>query len=207
VFTVVFALGVLALLAFATFETRDEAFTLGVAPALPLEAPAGKTLCQRPIDVPVPFDRAQVTLADGTAKEGLVRDARSGEPIRAPVREGRRIEVCIRGPATVLGNAELASRSSEAVVGDKPLKADMAVVFMRSESRSLLSLVPDVVSRASLFHGSWVKPWVVGFFGVLLLTAFPLLLAAALRESCESSGPSRHRARRRLRSPSARVRD
>jgi hypothetical protein len=182
-FGAVFGIGVVALLAFATLEKRDEAFTLGVAPALPIEAPAGKTLCQRPIDVPVAFDRAEVTLADGSVDEGVVRDARGGAPIPAPIGEGRRIQVCVRGPATVLGNAELASRSSEAVLGGKPLKSDMAVVFMRAESRSLLSLVPDIVSRASLFHGSWVRPWVLGVLGVLLLTAFPLLLAAALRES------------------------
>ena len=182
-FGAVFGIGVVALLAFATLEKRDEAFTLGVAPALPIEAPAGKTLCQRPIDVPVAFDRAEVTLADGSVDEGVVRDARGGTPIRAPIGEGRRIQVCVRGPATVLGNAELASRSSEAVLNGKPLKSDVAVVFMRAESRSLLSLVPDIVSRASLFHGTWVRPWVVGLLGVMLLTAFPLLLAAALRDS------------------------
>jgi hypothetical protein len=183
VFAAVFAAGVIALLAFAAFEKRDEAFTLGVAPAIPVEAMDGQTICQTPIDVPAEFDRAQVTLADGTTASARVRDARTHAPIDPPVPDGRHVEVCVDGPASVLGNAELASRSSQAVRDGKPLKADLSVVFFRDESKSLLSLTPDIVERASLFHGSWVKPWLVGLLGVLLLTAFPLLLGAALRES------------------------
>jgi hypothetical protein len=183
VFAAVFACGVIALLAFAALEKRDEAFTLGVASALTVQAEAGQTLCQTPIDVPAEFDRAQLTLADGTPANGRVRDAVTHAAIEPPVAEGRRVEVCIQGPATVLGNAPLASRSSQAVRAGRPAKADLSVVFFRSHSRSLLALLPDVVERASLFHGAWVKPWVVGLLGVLLLTAFPLLLGAALRES------------------------
>jgi len=174
---------VIALLAFAALERRDEAFTLGVAPALTVPAKAGHTLCQTPIDVPAEFDRAQLTMADGTPANGRVRDARTHAAIEPPVAEGRRVEVCIQGPATVLGNAPLASRSSRAVSGGRPVKADLSVVFFRGDSRSLVALLPDVVERASLFHGAWVKPWLVGLLGVLLLTAFPLLLGAALRES------------------------
>jgi hypothetical protein len=183
VFAAVFGAGVIALIAFAALEKRDEAFTLGVAPATPLEAKAGQTLCQTPIDVPAEFDRAQVTLADGAMAEARVRDARMHAPIAPPVPEGRRVEVCLPGPVSVLGNAALASRSSEAVRDSEPLNADLSVVFFRNDSTSLLALVPDVVERASLFHGAWVKPWLLGLLGVLLLTAFPLLLGVALRES------------------------
>ena len=63
------------------------------------------------------------------------------------------------------------------------MKADLSVVFFRNESKSLLALASDVVERASLFHGAWVKPWLVGLLGVLRVTAFPLLLSAALRDS------------------------
>jgi hypothetical protein len=183
VFAAVFAAGVLALLCFAVFEKRDEAFTLGVAPVTPLDAKTGQAICQTPIDVPAEFDRAQVTLADGTTTNAHVRDARTHQPMEPPVPEGRRIEVCIEGPVTVLGNAALASRSSEARRNAKPIDADVAVVFYRDESKTLLALVPDVLERASLFHGAWVKPWLMGLLGVLLLTAFPLLLGAAIRES------------------------
>jgi hypothetical protein len=183
VFAAVFAAGVVALLAFAVFQKRDEAFTLGVAPALTVHAKAGQTLCQTPIDVPAEFDRAQLSLADGTVRAGTVRDARTHAPIEAPVPEGSRVEVCVDGPATVLGNAALATRSSEAVRDGKPLEADLSVVFFRNESQSVLALIPDVIERASLFHGAWVKPWGVGLLAVLLLTAFPLLLVVALRES------------------------
>jgi hypothetical protein len=185
VFAAVFAAGVIALAAFAVFEKRDEAFTLGVAPALPIHVEAGQRVCQTPIDVPAEFDRAQLTLADGTVAGGRVRDARTHAPVREPVAEGRRVEVCIAGPARVLGNAAPASRSSHAVLDGKTLESDLSIVFLRSESTSLLALVPDVVERASLFHGAWVKPSVVGLLGVLLLTAFPLLLGAALRESSQ----------------------
>jgi len=183
VFAAVFACGVIVLLAFAALERRDEAFTLGVAAAVPLHAKAGQAICQTPIDVPAEFDRAQVTLADGTTTQTRMRDARTHEPIEPPVPEGRRIEVCVDGPVSLLGNVALASRSSEAVRDGKPLNADLSVVFFRDESKSLLALAPDVVERASLFHGAWVKPWLVGLLGVLLVTAFPLLLGAALRDS------------------------
>jgi hypothetical protein len=170
-FTAVFAAGLLALLAFATLERRQEAFTLGVTPSGPVEVPAGKTICQGPVDVPTSFQRAVVSLADGTTEDGDVRELRDG-----------RIEVCVTGPATVLGNVGVASRSTSARIDGKPVEMDMAVVFVRAEPRRLLSLVPDVVSRAALFHGGWVKPWLVAVLGALLLTAFPLLLAAALHE-------------------------
>jgi hypothetical protein len=133
----------------------------------------GEELCQRPIDVPVDFDRAVITLADGTAREAEVRELGSPD----------RIEVCVEGPVTVMGNVTLASRSSEAYRDGRPADGDMAIVFTRAEDRSLLASVPDIVSRAALFHGEWVKPWVIALLGVLLLTAFPLLLVAALRGS------------------------
>jgi hypothetical protein len=205
-FVVVFAAGVIALLALATFEKRDEAFTLGVVPATPLHAKAGQTICQSPIDVPAQFDRAELTRADGTTIAGRVNDARTHRPMRAPVPEGSRIEVCVEGPVSVLGNAAPASRSSEARRNGRDTEADMAVVFDRAESTSLLALIPDVVERASLFHGAWVKPWLVGLLGVLLLTAFPLLLGVALRESSRPSAPVRPRAEPPPRIPSARER-
>ena len=183
VFAAVFAAGLIVLLAFALLERREEAFTLGVVPAVPLAAGAGQTICQGAIDVPAEFDRAQVTLADGSTADGSVRDARSGRPLDAPVPEGSRVEVCVEGPVGVLGNATAASRSSAARLDGKPMQADLAVVFMRSDARSLAALVPDVLERASLFHGGWVKPWLLGLLALLLVTAFPLLLAAGLRES------------------------
>lgn len=183
VFMAVFATGLLTLLAFALLERRTEAFTLGVAPAMPLEVPAGKTICQRPIDVPATFDRAEVRRADGTVAEAVVRDLRTGRPLGSPVTEGRRIEVCIEGPATVLGNVAVATRSSRALLDGKSLPADMAVVFVRGESESLLELAPAIVERASLFHGSWVQPWVMAALGVLLLAGLPLLLGLALWQS------------------------
>jgi hypothetical protein len=184
VFAALFAAGVVALVVFALTERRDEAFTLGVGPALPLAVPAGKTLCQGPIDVPAEFDRAEVTPAEpGATPDVVVRDARTHRRIEPPVHEGRRIEVCVEGRATVLGNSELAARSSEARLDGRSIQADISVSFKRAESRSMLELAPAIITRAALFHGSWVKPWVLGLLGVLLLTAFPLLLGVALRES------------------------
>ena len=188
-FAAVFAAGVIALLAFAAFDQRDQAFTLGVAPVAPLKARAAQVICQTPIDVPAEFDHAVVTLADGTTMDARVGDARTHQPMEPPVPEGRRIEVCVEGPVTLLGNVPEASRSSEARRNAKPIQGDVAVTFVRDGSRSVLSLVPDVLKRASLFHGAWVKPWLMGLLGVLLLTAFPLLLAAALRESSQAPAP------------------
>jgi hypothetical protein len=201
VFGAVFAAGLVALLAFAVLEKRDQAFTLGVSPAAPLVAHKGQTICQRPIDVPADFRGVGLILSPPGVRASIeVRDATTGTRLASgngrasgagvfttsldrEVPEGSRIDLCIHGPVSVFGNAPLATRSSEALLDGKPLHADIAAVFRRSNSASLLQLTGDVLERASLFHGSWVKPWLMGLLGLLLLTAFPLLLGAALRES------------------------
>jgi hypothetical protein len=200
VFGAVFATGVIALLAFAVLERRDQAFTLGVAPASALEAHRGQTICQQPIDVPAGFQRVRLYLGPGERASVQVRDATTSQTLASgagrvdeqggftatldrEVPEGSRIALCLPGPVTVGGNAPLAARSSSARLDGKSMDADVAAVFLRQDSVSLLGLTGDILERASLFHGSWVKPWLMGLLGVLLLTAFPLLLGAALRES------------------------
>ena len=200
VFGAVFAAGVIALLAFAVLERRDQAFTLGVVPASALEAHRGQTICQQPIDVPAGFQRVRLYLEPRKRASVRVRDATTSQTLASgagradergaftaaldhEVPEGSRIALCLPGPITVGGNAPLAARSSSARLDGKSMDADVAVVFMRQDSASLLQLSGDVLERASLFHGSWVKPWVMGLLALLLLTAFPLLLGVALRES------------------------
>ena len=200
VFGAVFAAGVIALFVFAVVERRDQAFTLGVVPASALEAHGGQTICQRPIDVSADFQRVRLYLLPRERASVQVRDAATSRTLASgagradeqgaftvaldrEVPEGSRIALCLPGPITVGGNAPLAARSSSARLDGRSMDADVAVVFLRQDSASLLQLTGNVLERASLFHGSWVRPWVMGLLALLLLTAFPLLLGVALRES------------------------
>jgi hypothetical protein len=206
-FAAVFALGVVALVAVAGLERRSEAFTLGVIPAAPLEVRGGGTVCQLPIDVPESFDEIRFQVGThrrtGPPLTVTVRDpatdlvqARAlvagGYPdvstlgaTVSPVRAGRTVAVCIRNDGrhriALYGNATPASRSSNAYLEGRDTGADISLVFIRPESASLLTLVPDMVDHGSLFHGGWVGAWTFWALIPALLLGLPALLLVALR--------------------------
>jgi hypothetical protein len=56
---------------------------------------------------------------------------------------------------------------------------DIAIVFPRPKPRSVVSLVPEMFRRASLFRPGWVGTWTLWVLAGLALLAAPLLLARA----------------------------
>jgi hypothetical protein len=202
------ALGMAALLFTGLVEQRSEAFTLGVAPATTVAHLGPRdTVCQRPIDVPDEFSGLRLTLAaalpPGAPVRVDVRAARDGRRLASgsarggygskpvgvtvalePVDRRERIEVCLHGSShggtLVFGNSGAATRESFASLNGRRVDLDVAIVFLRAEPASLLSLTGDILSRASLFHGGWVEPWMLGLLAALVLIAVPALLAAAL---------------------------
>lgn len=211
-FAAVFGLGVVALLCIGLVERQSEAFTLGVQPVTALYLSDGSTLCQGPIEVPTDFSGLRLTVAAAVVSSPPARvevlDANSGErlargklrggypsdtteaPVElGPVPAGKRIRVCLhgsgRGGLLVFGNASAAVRGSGVTLNGRPRERDIDIVFLREDSASVLSLVGEMVPRAALFHGGWVGSWTIWALMALLLTAFPALLALALRRAGE----------------------
>lgn len=202
----VFASGLAALAAVSLLDRREQAFTLGVTPSRDVVRLAGgDTVCQGPIDAAVGFDAVALTLAAprppappvtvrvlAGRRELAVGSAGGYGPGRTAVvvkldhvEGGRRIAVCLtaggrEGRAAVYGNSGLAVRGGRAVLNGRRRPADLQIAFLREEAVSLLSLVPEMVRRASLFHGAAVGVGLVWVVLALVLTALPALLALAL---------------------------
>jgi hypothetical protein len=207
---VVSVVGLAGLLGTAATDDRELAFTIGVVPTIPAATlEPGETVCQSPISVSESFSR--VGLRTG-APRGLgqplavsVRAFDSGRvlgegrigggfPDQAdlttavgPIESGQRVEVCVRNrgdrAANVYGNAGAAAPPSEAKLSGRTLDTDVAVVFLKADERSMLSELPDVFDRASVFRPGWVGPWTFWALTVVALLGVPLLLARALSES------------------------
>ena len=212
VFALVFAAGLVALLCVGLVERRSEAFTLGVQPVTPVYARGGSTVCQGPIEVVEDFSAVQFTigaavvsspparvdvldagtdtrLASGTLRAGYPSKA---QPVRvdlAPIRAGRRIRVCLhvsgRSALLVYGNADAAARGTTATLDGRRRQLDLDIVFLREDKASVLALTGTIVRRAALFHGAWVGTWTIWLLAVLAVTAFPGLLALAVRRASE----------------------
>ena len=206
------ALGLLVIVGIAARDDRDLAFTIGVVPTIPAANLApGSTVCQSGITTPGPFTRVELRTGSASgAGQPLEVDVRevytdrrlgrgrmqsaSGDPAdRAAevgkVPGGRRIAVCVRnageGRAQLYGNTAIASLPSRALVGDRELATDVAVVFLNDDSRSMLATLPDVFDRASVFRPGWVGAWVFWLLTGLVLIGVPLLLARALVDSTD----------------------
>jgi hypothetical protein len=207
---VVGVLGLAGLAATAASDDRELAFTIGVVPTIPAATlDPGDTVCQSPISVSESFTRVglrtgaprglgqplalSVRAADGdrVLAEGRIV---GGFPDRAdlttavgPVASGQRVAVCVRNsgsrPANVYGNAAAAAPPSEAKLDGRTLDTDLAIVFLKTDGRSMLAELPDVFDRASVFKPGWVGPWTFWALSALVLLGVPLLLARALSES------------------------
>jgi hypothetical protein len=184
-FGAVVAVGLLGLVAVAGIQRRAEAFTLGVIPAVGVARLApDHEICQKPIDVVEEFRRVrlQVSTFSGSGPPVVVKvhDALTGASLvrkRVPggypdnavqtvtlpkdIPDGGRVGVCVRNVGdramAPYGNSGLSNQTSEAYLDGRRLEGDMAIVFLRDEPKSMIALVPSIVERASLFHGSWAS--------------------------------------------------
>lgn len=201
------AIGILGVALVAGSDERDLAFTLGVAPSTEAARLVPDAVaCQKPIDVSEPFTGvrfrlgparrptppleltvqrlpARATVARGTlvgAQRGLSEQSIA---IDRTVAAGQRVAVCLRNtgtrPVALLGNAELAARTSYAEVDGERKATDLALVFTR-DSRSALAQIPEMFERAALFRPAWVGAWTFWLLAALVLLAVPALLARAV---------------------------
>ena len=205
-FAVVFATGLILLLALGSLERRAEVFTLGVAPVGPLSVPPRTEVCQRSIDPPGKFDLVRLEVgSQGAAPPVFDVTPAVGRPStrprlfpshhRRPDRRGREGGHGVRrrsdrvlpakhwSPPHSRSMATMAqpTRRVRPSWRESRIDYDLDLRFLRADDASLLSLAGDMVRRAALFRGQWIEPWAVWLVVVLLLTAFPLLLYRALR--------------------------
>jgi hypothetical protein len=196
----VLALG--GLLAAAATDRRDTAFSLGVPDNVPVASLAhGRTLCQGPFTVRVAFSALQTWVRPAHALDVEIRSASSrrvlvarrittsprltGEltiPLGATtIRKGTRITVCMRnaGPHKVAfeGGSRTRNSGTFEISGRHHAKA-IALLFLRPHPPTLLSLLPTVFERASLFKPSWVGAWTFWVLGAAMICAFALAAAA-----------------------------
>jgi hypothetical protein len=154
---------------------------------------------------PVPGSAIDLTVHDAATNAVLASGSIGAQyttpisPIVAldrSVSSGRRIRVCLRsrGPGTVdLMGAPL---PNVALVGDDGTassagQAALALLFLRPHSTSLLSLVPTIFARASLFRPGWVGAWTYWLLSAAFLGTFVLAAVAVTRaaRSDEANDP------------------
>lgn len=199
--------GAVALLIVGASTSRTLAFTLGVGSFAPVvELRPGDEVCQRPIPVGADFDEVQPHLGTyGRAGQPLsleVRDAADdellgrgelpggyGDNARPRIAVGEvdtdgEIAVCIVNEGSrrvaLYGGADLAARTSSADLDGRPVGFDVDLVFRTAEPRSTLALLPEMLSRASLFRGGWIGTWWYWLLFAAVAVAAPALLWRAL---------------------------
>ena len=150
------------------------------------------------IDVTVRDAATNTALGRGQIAAGYVRAIAPIVALDRTIPSGRRIQVCLRsrGPGTVdLMGAPLPNRAL--VEDDGTLsgsrQAAIALLFLRPHPRSVLSLVPTIFRRASLFRPSWVGPWAYWLLTAAFLSTFGLAgLATARAVRADAPHGDRH---------------
>jgi hypothetical protein len=114
------------------------------------------------------------------------------------VKANRFVNFCFRnagpGEMVLFGDKELGavhptiSTSVASLDGHPLLDSDIALVFPRRSSKSLLQLVPQIFKRASVFRPGYVGPWLYWLLAALVLVAVPLLLARAVASADPDEG-------------------
>jgi hypothetical protein len=209
----VVGLGLVGLLVTAAHDESDLAFTLGVVPTIPAaKLRPGAQVCQGNVTVPAAFTRVRVKagspggpgqplalevrrypandlLTQGRIEGGYPYGAELSGPV-GEVNEGERVTVCLRNAgarqAWLFGNSAGASLPSQASIGRRALPTDVTLVFLADERTSMLSRLPDVFERASVFRPGWVAPWVYWVLTALAVLGAPVLLARALADSADA---------------------
>jgi hypothetical protein len=192
------ALALAGLLIAAASDHRDTAFSLRVPnnrPVVPL--PPGRTLCQGPITAQAGFSSIEMWARPLHSLELRIRSLTaggidltrtisgsstpSGELTVAlgpgAVAARSRFTVCVRntGPRRIAfeGGAPSAGSGAFEISGKRGHDA-IALAFLRRRGPSLLSLLPTVFRRASLFKLSSVGAWTFWVLLAALLGAFAI---------------------------------
>ncbi len=120
-----------------------------------------------------------------------------------PVPDGQVVDVCFTttGPgrallfgdgtigkallerAGVKGQHPTITTSAASVDGRVLPNRDIAMVFPRTGSESVLSLIPEMFRRAALFRPGWTGTWTFWALALLLVAGVPLMLWRALAQA------------------------
>ena len=152
---------------------------------------ASGRVAQRPtpgaaIDLTVRDAATNAPLARGQIAAAYVRPISPTVALDRTIPSGRRIRVCLRSRGPGIVGLMGASLPTEALVeadgtASGAGQSALALLFLREHPRSLLSLVPTIFRRASLFRPGWVGPWTYWLLSAALLGAFGLAGVAVSR--------------------------
>jgi hypothetical protein len=152
---------------------------------------ASGRIAQRPIpgaaiDLTVRDAATNAPLARGQIAAAYVRPISPTVALDRTIPSGRRITVCLRSRGPGIVDLMGAPLSQQALLGDDGTasgagQAALALLFLREHPRSLLSLVPTIFRRASLFRPGWVRPWTYWLLSAALFGAFVLAGVAVTR--------------------------
>ncbi len=195
--------------------TKDEVRNTG-ANAVSLVGPVAKLkpsqqLCLAQLELPQGSTAIRIFTESGP-KNGallqidLIKDGRrlsrkksmatsDGSSLTATINEIRRStswtkgSICIKnlsdGSLNLIGeNSQLSSQTM--TVQGKPGVGEIRVEFTSRGKKSLISLVPEIFHRASLFKAGWIGPWVFYLLPLLWLTMFVGASFVLIRNSFSS---------------------
>jgi hypothetical protein len=203
-FAAVFVVGLLALVVTGFARESDLVYSPGVNPFSPiLEVPAGARACQGPLRSPDgdEFDRIGFSVAsldspvrgeviDADSKQTLATGrlaAGTGGPAHivevGKVQTRAPLQICLVNegskPLSLYGQVGAASAHSTGTLDGKDSGVDFAYT-LRREPRAVLTMLPTIADRATLFRAGWVTPAVYLVLALLILVLAPLLLVRAL---------------------------
>ena len=201
--------GVFVLVLIAAGDERERAFRLPAGDGQPVAKLApGDTACQRPLTSEGDFRSVVFTAGAARRTRLTVRaiplDAgrrppaleqaelapgKSAERVRfdRTVRREERFALCVRnsgrGLAALYG-AQARPDDVSALTGDGTRdNADIGLLFLREQPRSVLSDLPEMFERAALFRPGFIGAWTFWLLFLGVVIGVPALLAAALRET------------------------
>jgi hypothetical protein len=211
--------GVAAVAIVAATDDRTLAFTTDTRVVEPIVGVrAGQEACQRGLEAPAAFDVVELypstgpapgpplavsvrragsaqVLATGRVAGGMRDDQLVRARVAPEVPEGSVVDVCFRDTGTrgvAFYGGPWFEGPGQSSVGTRPGRGDISLVFRRSEPRTVLSLVPDMFERASVFRPDPVGTWTFWVLLIAVAAGVPGLLALALtRATREDVGQGR----------------
>jgi hypothetical protein len=212
VFALAALTGIAIVLWRASVDERSVAFLFGAIPRVPAAVlPPRAEVCQTPIELQADADAVSFPVGTrrrtGVPLTVTVRTL-SGRPLsryrigpgypsgwvetaRFPrLHAGQTISLCIRNdgthPAYPLGEDTVVG--SGTVQGGRSSTIDIALTFLHSRPRSVLSQVPAMFRRAALFRFRWVGAWTFWALAIAVLVGVPFLCAYALARAAREDG-------------------